>query len=87
MAFEPPNCCVDAKLGDVLRANRVTMFSTWTGNDIVPGVPFPIPGRDWQKPDLAVHRIGTAAFPWPNVTDHAIDNVIAAVRTSQEITA
>ncbi|WP_186211178.1 lipase family protein [Burkholderia gladioli] len=69
--FEPPRVAAGPRLGLLLAGVPVNLFKN--GNDVVPDVP---PG--WQHAALLTH-IGAPALPFPNVEDHAIDRVIAAL--------
>ncbi|PRE82322.1 lipase family protein [Burkholderia gladioli] len=69
--FEPPRVAAGPRLALLLAAVPVYLFRN--GNDLVPDVP---PG--WRHAAPLAH-IGTAALPFPNIEDHAIDRVIAAL--------
>ncbi|WP_070108611.1 lipase family protein [Burkholderia plantarii] len=69
--FEPPRVAAGPRLALLLAAVPVHLFKN--GNDVVPDVP---PG--WHHAALLTH-IGAPALPVPNVEDHAIDRVIAAL--------
>jgi triacylglycerol lipase len=69
--FEPPRVGVDAGVGAVLAGVKVDLYRK--GNDMVTELP---PGG-MHPTSLA--EIGHAAFPFPNLTDHEISGVIAAL--------
>ncbi|AUT70139.1 lipase [Paraburkholderia hospita] len=69
--FEPPRVSPDLGIRTLLAAISVNLFKN--GNDLVPDVP---PG--WIHAALLTH-IGKPALPWPNVRDHSIARVIAAL--------
>lgn len=69
--FEPPRVSTNGSVAAVLAAVPLNLFKN--GNDIVPDLPL-----DWQHGG-AIQPIGRAALPFPNVTDHAIARVIAAL--------
>ncbi|MGS1071737.1 lipase family protein [Burkholderia glumae] len=69
--FEPPRVAAGPRLELLLAAVPVHLFKN--GNDVVPDVP---PG--WHHVAPLTH-IGEPAVPFPNVEDHAIDRVIAAL--------
>ncbi|WP_186288604.1 lipase family protein [Burkholderia gladioli] len=69
--FEPPRVAAGPRLTLLLAAVPVYLFRN--GNDLVPDVP---PGWRHAAP---LEHIGTAALPFPNIEDHAIDRVIAAL--------
>lgn len=75
-AFEPPRVSADGTLAALFAAHGVQLTLTQNGEDIVPMVPRL--GEAWQHP-APLQRIGHPAEPWPNVTDHSIDRVIAAI--------
>ena len=72
-AFEPPRLCADGVLADLLKDKQVPWLATRNGNDLVTEVPMglTLPGT--------LTRIGKAAVPIDNITDHSIDRVIAAL--------
>ncbi|MGS1028871.1 lipase family protein [Burkholderia glumae] len=69
--FEPPRVAAGPRLGLLLAAVPVHLFKN--GNDVVPDVPL-----GWHHA-APLTRIGAPALPFPNVEDHAIDRVIAAL--------
>lgn len=74
--FEPPRVGVDAGVVAVLAGVPVSLFRN--GNDAVTDVP---PGGNHAAPLIS---IGKPAFPFPNLTDHQIARVIAALAPAQE---
>ncbi|WP_017923114.1 lipase family protein [Burkholderia glumae] len=74
--FEPPRVAAGPGLALLLAAVPVHLFKN--GNDVVPDVPF-----GWQHAALLTH-IGVPALPFPNVEDHPIDRVIAALVQSDQ---
>jgi len=75
-AFEPPRTSCDGTLAALFAAHGVTLYLTQNGEDIVPMVPRLLDA--WQHP-APLHRIGHATLPCPNVEDHMIDRVVAAL--------
>lgn len=69
--FEPPRVSTNGSVAAVLAAVPLNLFKN--GNDIVPELPL-----DWHHAG-AIQQIGRPMFPFPNVTDHAIARVIAAL--------
>jgi predicted lipase len=69
--FEPPRVGIDTGVCTALAGVPVFLFKN--GNDVVPDVP---PGGIHAAP---LAQIGTAALPFPNITDHQIARVIAAL--------
>ncbi|OXJ16652.1 lipase family protein [Burkholderia sp. HI2500] len=69
--FEPPRVSTNGSVGAVLAKVPLNLFKN--GNDIVPDLP-----PDWHHAG-PIRQIGRAAFPFPNVTDHAIARVIGAL--------
>ncbi|WP_174936599.1 alpha/beta fold hydrolase [Burkholderia lata] len=69
--FEPPRASPDLGLRALLA--KVPLHLYWNGLDLVPSLPL-----DWQHAGMLTH-IGKPAMPFPNVTDHAISRVIAAL--------
>ncbi|MCM2538009.1 lipase family protein [Burkholderia glumae] len=69
--FEPPRVAAGPRLGLLLAAVPVHLFKN--GNDVVPDVPL-----GWHHA-APLTCIGAPALPFPNVEDHAIDRVIAAL--------
>lgn len=79
-AFEPPHLCFDGVLAKFLNDERVTVYATRNGNDVVPDLPMGL------SLPCALLPIGKPLLPFPNVQDHGIDRVIAALE-SQAIAA
>ncbi|MGS0975533.1 lipase family protein [Burkholderia glumae] len=69
--FEPPRVAAGPRLELLLAGVPINLFKN--GNDVVPDVPL-----GWHHA-AALTRIGAPALPFPNVEDHAIDRVIAAL--------
>lgn len=69
--FEPPRISPGVGVRTLLRGVPMHLYKN--GNDVVPDVPL-----GWQHAGLLTH-IGTALLPIPNVRDHAIERVIAAL--------
>jgi triacylglycerol lipase len=69
--FEPPKVGVDTGICTVLE--NVPVFLFRNGNDLVPDVP---PGGHHAAP---LKQIGNASRPFPNIVDHEIARVIAAL--------
>ncbi|WP_175788098.1 lipase family protein [Burkholderia cenocepacia] len=69
--FEPPRVSTNGSVAALLA--RVPMNLYKNGNDIVPDLP-----PDWHHAG-AIQHIGRPAFPFLNVTDHAIARVVAAL--------
>jgi pimeloyl-ACP methyl ester carboxylesterase len=69
--FEPPRVSTNGSVAAVLAAVPLNLYKN--GNDIVPDLPI-----DWQHAG-PIRQVGRAAFPFPNVVDHAIARVIAAL--------
>ncbi|QCP50138.1 lipase [Trinickia violacea] len=78
-AFEPPRVSVDDTLGALLQANGVQVHLYRNGEDVVPLVPRLL--HPWQHPG-PLTPIGTPSLPVPNVEDHFIERVIAALSAS-----
>jgi predicted lipase len=76
-AFEPPRVTTDDRLGAVLQRNSVKLSLYRQGFDVVPLVPRMI--EPWQHP-APLTQIGEPAEPFPNVIDHMIERVVAAIR-------
>jgi triacylglycerol lipase len=74
--FEPPHVGLDIGVRTVLAHVPVHLFKN--GNDVVTDMP---PGG--QHAALLTH-VGTPAFPFPNLTDHQISRVIAALSPPQK---
>jgi triacylglycerol lipase len=77
--FEPPRVSPDICIRTVLSKVPVHLYKN--GLDIVPDVPL-----GWNHAALLTH-IGTPALPFPNVQDHSIARVIAALTATQPVTA
>jgi len=69
--FEPPRVSTNGSVAAVLEKVPLSLFKN--GNDIVPELPL-----DWYHAG-AIQKIGRPMFVFPNVTDHAIARVIAAL--------
>jgi len=76
-AFEPPQLTTDATLKNLFAIFGVEVHLYRNGNDVVPIVPRLL--EDWQHPGTLV-TIGRPRLPFPNIEDHAIANVIAALQ-------
>lgn len=74
--FEPPRVSADGALGRLLAAHGVAVMLYRNGEDVVPLVPRLL--HDWQHPAGLV-EIGSPSLPVPNVEDHQIERVIAAL--------
>ncbi|WP_447361606.1 alpha/beta fold hydrolase [Burkholderia vietnamiensis] len=69
--FEPPRVSTNGSVAAVLAAVPLNLFKN--GNDIVPDLPI-----DWQHAG-PIRQVGRASLPFPNIADHAIARVIAAL--------
>ncbi|MBR8188314.1 alpha/beta fold hydrolase [Burkholderia vietnamiensis] len=69
--FEPPRVSKNGSVAAVLAAVPLNLFKN--GNDIVPDLP-----PDWEHAG-PIRQIGRASLPFPNIADHAIARVIAAL--------
>ncbi|MBU9147385.1 alpha/beta fold hydrolase [Burkholderia multivorans] len=69
--FEPPRVSTNGSVAAVLAAVPLNLFKN--GNDIVPDLPI-----DWQHAG-PIRQIGKPSLPFPNIADHAIARVIAAL--------
>lgn len=69
--FEPPRTSPNLGLRTLLA--KVPLHLYVNGLDLVPSLPL-----DWQHPGVLTH-IGKPSMPLPNVKDHAIARVIAAL--------
>lgn len=69
--FEPPHVSPDGRIATVLAT--VPVYLSKNGSDLVPDMPL-----GWKHAAPLTH-IGHAALPFPNVEDHLIDRVIAAL--------
>jgi triacylglycerol lipase len=67
-AFEPPRVSPDISVRTMLSGVPLHLYRN--GNDVVPTVPL-----GWSHAGMLTN-IGKAAYPWPNVADHAISRVI-----------
>lgn len=75
-AFEPPRVSACGTLAALFATHGVKLTLTQNGNDIVPDVPRLL--EPWQHP-APLHQIGQAMIPFPNVQDHSIGRVVAAL--------
>ncbi|KVW08489.1 lipase [Burkholderia cepacia] len=73
--FEPPRVSTNENVAALLENVPLNLYKN--GNDIVPELPL-----DWRHAG-AIQQIGRPMFPFPNVTDHAIARVIAALAELQ----
>jgi len=80
-AFEPPRVSADGTLAALFAEHGVQLVLTQNGNDVVPDVPRLL--EAWQHP-APLQRIGRAEFPFPNVNDHMMDRVVAALANAQD---
>jgi predicted lipase len=69
--FEPPRVSPDLGIRTLLAKVDVRLYKN--GNDMVPDVPL-----GWSHAAMLTH-IGKPSLPWPNVRDHSIARVIAAL--------
>ncbi|MCO8325897.1 alpha/beta fold hydrolase [Burkholderia cenocepacia] len=69
--FEPPRVSTNGSVAAVLAKVPLNLYKN--GNDIVPELPL-----DWRHAG-PIQQIGRPMFPFPNVTDHALARVIAAL--------
>lgn len=76
--FEPPRVGVDLGIRTALANVPVHLYRN--GNDLVTDLP---PGGIHAA---LLNAIGHAALPWPNIIDHEIARVIAALPTEKETT-
>lgn len=74
-AFEPARASIDGALATIFQAHGVQVSVYHHGRDVVPMVPLPIPGEDWQHP-APVIRFGKPSSIFPNIEDHMIAAVI-----------
>lgn len=74
--FEPPRVSIDDTLATLFVAHSVRLHLYRHGEDVVPLVPRLV--HAWQHPAPLI-PIGTPSLPVPNVEDHFIDRVIAAL--------
>ncbi|MEX3817308.1 lipase [Paraburkholderia sp. BR14262] len=75
-AFEPPRVSADGTLAALFAAHGVAVHIYRNGEDVVPLVPRVL--HAWQHP-APVIPIGKASLPVPNVEDHFINHVVAAL--------
>lgn len=75
-AFEPPRTSIDEKLAAVFKQFGIELRIYHHGRDVVPMVPVPIPGEDWQHAGV-VTQFGKPTMIFPNLDDHEISAVIA----------
>ena len=75
-AFEPPRVSADTTLAQLFHVHGVELHLYRNGLDVVTDVPRLL--EDWQHP-APLQLIGHASVPFPNVEDHLIANVIAAL--------
>lgn len=75
-AFEPPRISTDGEISALLAAHKVDVRLYRNGFDVVPIVPRLL--ESWRHPAPLI-QIGKPAFPFPNVDDHLIDNVVRAI--------
>jgi len=73
--FEPPRVSPDLSVRTLLTKVPVHLYKN--GNDVVPDLP-----PDWNQAALLKH-IGTPALPFPNVKDHMLARVIAALPVTE----
>lgn len=78
-AFAPPRVSPISMVSMVLQSTPVYQYRK--GNDIVPIVP-PL----WFHGSMNVVPIGQAAYPFPNLKDHALAGYIAALQNGQNPT-
>ncbi|WP_065494830.1 alpha/beta fold hydrolase [Burkholderia sp. CCA53] len=69
--FEPPRVSTNGSVAAVLASVPLNLFKN--GNDIVPDLPL-----DWEHAG-PIRQIGKPSLPFPNIADHAIARVIAAL--------
>ena len=79
-AFEPPRISIDNTIAQLLASNGVDLHLTRFGEDIVTQVPRLI--HSWQHPS-PLTAIGNAHFPFCNVEDHSIDNIVEYYSANQ----
>jgi len=75
-AFEPPRVSADATLAALFQAHGVQMHLYRNGGDVVPLVPRLL--HPWQH-SSPLREIGNPPLIDPNVEDHFIERVIAAL--------
>lgn len=72
-SFEPAKVATDGTLWNLLASVNPQLYKN--GNDLVPDLPDML---DYKHP-AALQRIGPALWPFPNIEDHLIENVIPHV--------
>ena len=75
-AFEPPRVSADGTIAALFAAHQVQLTLTRNGEDVVPMVPRLL--EPWQHAGPLL-QIGRAELPIPNVQDHSIARVVAAL--------
>jgi len=75
-AFEPPRISADDTIASIFRSHGVQLVLTQNGEDIVPMIPRLL--ENWQHPG-PIMKIGKPSAPFPNIEDHAIERIIAAL--------
>lgn len=75
-AFEPPRLCGDSVLADLFKAVSLPLYATRNADDIVTQVPvnLALPGT--------LTRIGRAQYPFDNIADHGIDDVVRSLQVT-----
>ncbi|VAY89205.1 Lipase, class 3 (fragment) [mine drainage metagenome] len=73
-AYEPPRLTTDNVLENLLDAHGVQSILTRNGNDIITQAP------SWMRQTERLKLIGTALYPFDNLADHYISNVIKSIR-------
>lgn len=76
VAFEPPRTSVDSKLAKIFIQYGVELHITQHGKDVIPDVPVDLPDLQWQHAGILT-QFGKASLPFPNLSDHLIDNIIS----------
>jgi len=77
-AFEPPRVSADGTIAALFATHGVALTLTRNGEDIVPMVPRLL--EPWQHA-APLLQIGHAELPIPNVQDHVIERVVAALQS------
>ena len=75
-AFEPPRMCGNETLTHVYRDFAIPFFGTRNGNDIVTQLP-----PELMCPSVLT-RIGRAQYPFDNIADHGIDDVVRSLQVT-----
>jgi len=75
-AFEPPRVSACGTLAALFATHGVELTLTQNGNDVVPDIPRLL--EPWQHA-APLQCIGHPVAPFPNVQDHSIGRVIAAL--------